>query len=221
MLVHISSLQSQYTNTTVHFRGKNTPLFYPCKSNNAHCKNCKRETCKNKTPFSTAHCSEVTSNSQPGPLSALPLHIYKHRLFLLTKTEPGVHIALQTLFICCVWSNLFNCHFSRLQQHRLLQQAKGHREMGTWERRPSRLPPPGNAEQSGRSLSTGSHAGKEGFISLMSRIPTNEKENVSLDKWANRMVVARGGGWAERVRVVKRYKLTILSSGNVQHGDYS
>ena len=38
VFIHIFSLQSQYKNTTVYFRSKDTPLLYPCKSNNAQCK---------------------------------------------------------------------------------------------------------------------------------------------------------------------------------------
>lgn len=158
----------------------------------------KQETCKNKTPFSTPHFS-----SQPGPPSpsfthsqtqAVPSH----------KNSTRDHIALQTLSFCCVWSNLFvifpdssnTCCYNEPEV----------RERWGPEKTPSLLPTPRNPEQAGRSLSTGSPAGKEGFINLTFRISTNETENVQLHKRANTSVVPRGRGWEKWVKVVKCVK---------------
>lgn len=172
---------------------------------------CKQETCKNKTPFSTPHFS-----SQPGPPSpsthsqtqAVPSH----------KNSTGDHIALQTLLFCCVWSNLFVI-FPNSNNTCCCSEPEVRERWGP-ENTPSLLPPPRNPEQAGRSLSTGSPAGKEGFINLTFRISTNEAENVKLHKWANRLVVPRSRGWEKWVKLVKGINF-YLCSGNIQHGDYS
>ena len=79
--------------------------------------------CKNKTPFSTPHFK-----SQPGPPSPSSTHSQTQPV-PSHKNSTRDHIALQTLVLLCVIKSV--CHFPKLQQHMLLQQARGQQETGT------------------------------------------------------------------------------------------
>lgn len=95
VFVHIFSLQSQYKNTTVYFRRKDTPLFYPCKSNNAQCRKMQTRRAKIKPP--SAHPTLAVSQVLPALL-----HTHRHRLFLLTKTQPGIILPCKlSCFVVC------------------------------------------------------------------------------------------------------------------------
>ena len=68
----------------------------------------KQEACKNKTPFSTPHFSSQLGppstphfSSQPGPPSSSFTHS-QTRLFLLTKTQPGIILPCKlSCFVVC------------------------------------------------------------------------------------------------------------------------
>lgn len=101
LLVHIAQ-------TPRFASGENTLLFCHCESKNALCEKCKQQWhVKIKTHISTPHGSEVPSHRQPRPSPAFSHTPANTDPF--TETEPQ-RLVIATSLLCCVWSNLLNCH---------------------------------------------------------------------------------------------------------------
>lgn len=192
----------------------------------------KTETCDDKNPSGTPHCSEVTSDSQPRPLPATGIFTNTSCSFL-QKLDRRVHLWPCSFSSFVVWSNWFNRNFSKLQQHMPLQHAKSHREMGT------KNTPPISPPTTRRSMKWSGAGWRDPFLRLLCsrgrvhipRVQNSYKWNgrsQTIEKQADRFWLpeARSRGWGEmgegnQKAETSSYKINESWGGHVQHGDQS